>query len=511
MRLLLGTALLAACVTENELTPPGGKPGGPDEPAVEVWPPALAFDTLALGESQAQALTVRNVGLAPLTVRGAQISGTTAFTLPVEPDLVLEPGTETTFDVAFSPVNPEDAGSLHVLSDDPEVPSVEVPLSGGALVGELLVTPNPLDFGDVPLGCRQEKTLRVQNVGAVDLTIDTIVPLGESFGASWDLELPRTLAPGESFDVDLAYEPDDLVADEGEVWITSDAIVGLTLAKQRGSGTEDSAIADEWWQGDGPWEQTDIVFYVDQSGSMLDDQERLRQNFTRFVGILEELDLDWQMMVVTNEDGCHNEAILDRDSADAAGVFSRAVDGPYGRWTEAGLSLVAEALDDAGPGGCNEGFLRPNAKTTAVMVSDEPEQSRQDWDHYVGRMRAVAPTIGITSIVGDVPDGCPTADPGTGYVEASLATGGAILSICNEDWSSYFETIAELSARGQTDTFVLTSVPDPDTLVVHVDGAPSAEWTYDATWNAIVFAPGGVPAPGTQIQAWYEIGADCEE
>jgi hypothetical protein len=508
---LLWIALLPACI-DNELQPPGGKNQGPEEPVIEVRPLELTYETLALGEGSTQTLTVRNIGLAPLTVVGAQVSGTTAFTLLSEPDAVLEPEEELTFDIAFSPVNPEDAGSVVVLSDDPESPSVEVPLSGAALVGELAVLPNPLDFGDVPLGCSQSKSVTVQNVGSVDLTIDSMVPIGDdAFGADWDFDLPLRLAAGESLEVPLIYAPDDLEEDEAEVWITSDAIVGLTVARQRGGGTLESSLFDEWWQGNGPWSQTDIVFYVDQSGSMSDDQERLRQNFTRFVTILEGLDLDWQIMVITNEDGCHNEQIINRDTADASGVFSRAVEGPYGRWTEAGLSLVAEALRDASePGGCNEGFLRTNAKTTAVMVSDEVEQSRQEWSHYVGEMRSVAPSIGITSIVGDVPDGCATADPGIGYVEASLATGGAVLSICNEDWSSYFETIASLSALGQTDTFVLSSIPDPASILVNVDGAPSTAWSYDATWNAIVFPPEAVPAPGVQIQAWYDILADCE-
>lgn len=501
--------LLSACI-ENEIQPPGRGRSGPDVPIVEVWPPVLDFEPLAPGESATQQLTVKNVGFAPLTVVGVQITGTTAFTLPSEPSPVLEPEQEATFDVVFSPVTAEDYGSAWVLTDDPATPSVQVPLNGGGLVGELLVLPNPLDFGEVPLGCSQSRTVQVQNVGLADLTIDTMVALGDSFGEDWDFDLPLTLAPGTSLDVPLHYAPDDLEADEGEVWITSDALVGLTVARQRGSGTEESSVADEWWQGNGPWKQADIVFYVDQSGSMRDDQERLRQNFTRFVTLLEDQDLDWQLMVVTEETGCHNESILTRDTADAAEQFSRAVEGPSGFRTEAGLSLTREALQDAGPGGCNEGFLRPNAKTTAVMVSDEPEQSRNTWDHYVASMRELAPTISITSIVGDVPGGCETADPGTGYVDASLATGGAVLSICNEDWSSYFETIATLSALGQTDTFVLSSIPDPDTIVVHVDGTESADWTYDATWNAIVFPPLYMPAPGVQVQAWYDIDADCD-
>jgi hypothetical protein len=146
-----------------------------------------------------------------------------------------------------------------------------------------------------------------------------------------------------------------------------------------------------------------------------------------------------------------------------------------------------------------------------VLVSDEHEQSRQLWPEYVTQMQAISPNVGITAIVGDEPDGCATAEAGTGYTEAALYTGGAVLSICADDWSGYFETIGALSALGQTDTFVLTSIPDPSTIRVIVDGAPSTDWTYDATWNAIVFNAGAVPAPGVEIKASYDILADCEQ
>jgi hypothetical protein len=502
--------LYGACI-ENNVYPPGGGSTLDDVPAIEVWPPELAFEALELGESQALPLTIRNIGLAPLDLNGIDLGGTSAFTVASPPNTTLEPEQEITFDVAFSPVNPEDGTSLFVHSNDPEVPTVEVPLTGGALVGELLVIPNPLDFGEVPMGCSQTGEVRVMNVGLIELNIESIIPLGDSFGADWDFTLPLSLAPGEVLEVPLSYSPDDLVEDAGEVWITSDAIVGLTIARQMGSGTLDSSVEDEWWQGSGPYTMADIVFYVDQSLSMLDDQERLRQNFDRFVGILDDLDLDWQIMVVTDESGCSNSGILTRDDPDASAIFSSSVEGPAGRYTEAGLSLTREALEDTVAGGCNEGFLREDSKTTAVMVSDEPEQSRQSWDVYVSRLREMAPSIGITSIVGDVPEGCSTAEPGTGYVEASLATGGAILSICNEDWASYFEIIAEISANGKTDTFRLTSIPDPTTIVVNVDGVTSTDWTYDAVYNAIVFDPMHVPDSGVQVQAWYDIEADCEE
>ena len=103
------------------------------------------------------------------------------------------------------------------------------------------------------------------------------------------------------------------------------------------------------------------------------------------------------------------------------------------------------------------------------------------------------------------------ADPGTGYYEASVATGGAFLSICASDWSSYFETIANMAASGLLASFHLASEPQPDTIVVQVDGSTVTDWTYDADTNSIVFGADSVPPPGSHIVVRFELAGDCAQ
>ena len=118
--------------------------------------------------------------------------------------------------------------------------------------------------------------------------------------------------------------------------------------------------------------------------------------------------------------------------------------------------------------------------------------------------------IGAVFVIMAVLYGCLTAAAGTGYYEATVATGGAFLSICAPDWGDYFQTIATIAATGQTDTFPLSSRPDPSTIVVEVADVPTTTgWTYNSDANAIVFAEGSVPAPNSRITVTYELLSDC--
>jgi hypothetical protein len=271
-------------------------------------------------------------------------------------------------------------------------------------------------------------------------------------------------------------------------------------------------MEDEFVQGDGPWTRTDIMVYVDESGSMDDDQQNLADNFHLLVDALAGLSMDWQLAVATDDSGCHNGAIITDQTPDSSKLFLEDVHGPSDKYTEAGLTIADNFLKATGPGECNDGFLRDDSKTMLILVSDEPEQSRSSWDVMVDSIKTSAPNASITSVVGDIPYGCVTASAGTGYYEATINTGGAFLSICAPNWGDYFQTIAQIAATGKTDTFVLSSRPDVSTLVVTINGtAVTTGWTYYATANAVVFDEAHVPESNSRIVITYELDADCAQ
>lgn len=502
-------ALLLGCDDDygvNRVPPDDG--GLDNAPVIELDPPLLEFGAVPIGASEVLPITVSNVGTGPLEVEHVRVTGTTAFTI-LESELSAEllPGASATFTLQFSPVNMEDVGVFEVASDDPLRGTATAALTGSALAPELLVYPNPVAFGGVPLLCELTLPIHLANVGLADLTITALaedLPEVTLDGVA----LPLVLAPGEEHTVQATFAASDLTSASGGLYVTSDDLTPMRGIAMTGEGTADGAFTEEFYQGDGPFDRTDILLFVDGSGSMGDDQENLVQNFELFARALEAVSLDWQLIVVTDDDGCtNNEDFFTADNLELDELLD-AVRGPFGVYAEAGLTIAQRAL--AAAEGCNAGWIRPASKTTIILVSDEYEQSREPADEMVDAIRGLASNASIHAIAGDVPDGCPTAGPGVGYDEAALTTGGAFLSICEPDWGAYFATIAELASTGQTGTFVLEGRPDPASLVVVVGEVVWSGWTYDESANAIEFADDNWPPANSTIHVTYRVDADCE-
>jgi hypothetical protein len=267
---------------------------------------------------------------------------------------------------------------------------------------------------------------------------------------------------------------------------------GTTVA---GHASVPASHRDEFRQ-DGAWGATDIVLWTDGSGSMSDDRERLDAAAGAFTAALDESAGDWQILAV-DDSGCGE--IYTPDDPD--GAFPAAEQDSPG--FEGGLAAIAAAMEESATGGCNGGFLRPDAKTLVVIVSDEPEQSGVAWEDLVDAIDDYATAVTISAIAGDMPQGCATAAPARGYTEAVERTGGVFVSICTDDLEPGVASVAATAANVDlVDTFELSAPAIPATLTVLVDDVPSMAWTYDAASNALTFdAP---PPAGSEIVALYQ-------
>lgn len=511
MRSVFVLLALAGCPQDQGLGKVKDTDAGDGLPDILVEPDHLYFDTLDMGQEATQSFTITNLGDANLLVSSMTYFGTAAFAVQTSDSApTIEPGETVTVDVRFAPVGPEDRGEIHILNNDPGSPEPLVYVEGTARVPELVISPDPLDFGNVLIGCSRTEPLRFSNVGEAPLVISSIAQVGDGFSLELPFTLPVTIDPGDYREADLILTPTEDTLYTSEVFVSANTTVGTQDASQDGAGTLDGDTREEFWQGDGPWDMADIIFYVDQSCSMNNDKAIITANFESFAARLESLDVDWQVGVAIRDNGCFAHGILTPDTPSIIETFTDAVEGWGGDSTEAGFAITRNAIFETSGSGCNAGFVREGAKTTIILVSDEVEQSGISPLAYVDDIHAIAPTATVTSIVGDYPNGCATADPGIGYYDATVATGGAFLSICASDWSPYFETIATMTASGLLDSFALTSVPDPATISVMVDDVPQAlGWAYDSVANAIVFEDAYVPEPGAHIVVDFTLAGDC--
>lgn len=258
----------------------------------------------------------------------------------------------------------------------------------------------------------------------------------------------------------------------------------------------------------------DILFVIDDSASMSEEQARLGDNFSAFVDVLAGTYADWQIGVVTtdpDEQGALRSPILTPDTPELDAAFTAAVAvGTEGSRDEQGLLTSALAVNPS----VNPGLVRGASALNVLFVSDEDDHSPQDVDLYLSVLASSAGSGGFRAhaLVGDLPEGCVSgtsaADAGSRYLEAASATDGWSDSICADDYSTLLARVG-LDVAGWDTTFYLDRVPDPTTLKVTVDEVEIPEraedgWQYSPGDNAVIFYGNAVPRPGMVIEISYQ-------
>ena len=109
---------------------------------------------------------------------------------------MLPPGGEMEIDVAFQPMGADAQSAVAIVSSNADLqPTVPVNLTGEGLVAELAITPDPLDFGQIGLGCDAVENVTLENVGSESLTISAITADEDAFALTTLPTLPTELAP----------------------------------------------------------------------------------------------------------------------------------------------------------------------------------------------------------------------------------------------------------------------------------------------------------------------------
>ena len=184
----------------------------------------------------------------------------------------------------------------------------------------------------------------------------------------------------------------------------------------------------------------------------------------------------------------------------------------------------------------NDGMLRERANTIVVIVSDEGDGSRRMERQATGEVyeklfeqfgrRVTFATI-VPGLGNDDRVECPgtATDWGVGrYTYMANRTNGLVENIfdagCNpRDFSEALSSLGEL-LRNLLTTFPLRSIPDPDTIVVFVEGKEVAAaevtgqdkygfdlygdgWSYDVPNNAVEFHGTAVPTYDAEVDVYY--------
>ncbi|MFZ5439279.1 MAG: choice-of-anchor D domain-containing protein [Myxococcota bacterium] len=410
-------------------------------------------------------------------------------------------------------------GQLVFNSTSATRPQWSIPLSTSIGPSCLTVTPDPMDFGTVRLGCRSaSRDFTAYNTCSAPITITGLsmqAPGGQPAGGpncAGTTACPEffltsgnvpgggiTLQPGGSapFTFQARYVPIDVGSDSGAIAI--DAIQNgqsiTYLVGLQGRSDTTGIQVDTYTQDLQP--RADILLVVDDSCSMQDKQNALAANFSSFIQYAVAANVDYQIGVTTTTEsqtecvpgfGCVNN-----NSKGAGGKL--VVDGPTGlkyvKPTTAGVSSVFARLVNVGTDGAggetplqcavmaltppvvsaeNAGFLRQDANLAVVVISDASDQSAQPVSYYQnllvnvkGFQRLSYFTFSaVTPRAGTPPGSCTYDDTGANsarYDPIVQYTSGVSDEICNSNWSSTLQNLGR-TAFGFRTQFYLNNTPD---------------------------------------------------
>ena len=375
--------------------------------------------------------------------------------------------------------------------------------------------------------------------------------------------MPRELPKGDQIDFAVYFQPDEIGAFEGAVTISTTLLTGESdepidyVVPLHGRGQHDVIQTDTFTQPERP--KVDVLWVIDNSGSMSQEQNLLRNKIPVFMKFAIEQRIDFQLGVTSTGltpagncpggfNGGENVLLFPSVSEnrprilrstmqanDLMNYFAQNVLVGTCHGTEPLLEAAKRALSDPWINtpleqDGNMGFLRRSAALSIIGLTDEDDSDSPDpVADYVEFFRKLKPTHardtvkihmisgGETSCSSDMGQAlaCPRC------VAAAEMTGGVHVEICMDAndprWDDAFLQMSE-GAFGLDTAFRLRGQPaDPNAIEVRVNGRlrdrytpfGALVWYYNPHNNSIAFTPLHVPGASQVIEVTYEVA--CQE
>lgn len=299
----------------------------------------------------------------------------------------------------------------------------------------------------------------------------------------------------------------------------------------------------------------DILWVIDNSGSMANSQQNLATNFQSFINRFAGLGYDFHMGVTSTDaylayhynqnsrsklkDGSgttHSGVfIMDKNTPNLSQVFVTNVKlGTSGSGDERAFSSLEHTLGNP----LNAGFRRPGAFLSIIIVSDEEDFSHYDWQNGINSYTFTESysnlfpisrfTDFLDTLTNSTPGGVRNYSVSTisindsaclaqlsdnsqkinqRYRQIATATQGSIGSLCG-NFGNTLQMISDKVIELST-VFKLDREPYPESIVITVNGetVPASAtngWTYDpATWSISFHGP-AVPPAAADVKIYFD-------
>jgi hypothetical protein len=495
-------------------------------------PTSVDFLVVCPGGETVREIQLENTGEQTVTLTDLRLDETSSSdysVLAIEDVLgELLPGEAMIAHIQYAPTQGnQDNGNLLVSYAHGRL--LTIPLSGREGGPSVSVFPEAIDFGPVAVGEARTETLSLSSVGdsSISLVSLTFAFDTEDAGFSWQSSelpaLPFAVEPGNEVTLSVQLAPERFIPSVDTPIATleiqsNDCLDDVREIPLHGwpGGVDISCPFDlpllEDFEGRSPAD-TDVLFVVDNSDSMADEQEELATNFNAFIETANALKVDYQIGVITTDMNSNGELhripgepkIVTPGTSD---LFAEIIKvGTVGSNEEQGLAAAAAALSDPGSFG---GYLREDAILIVVFVSDEDDHSPPG--DYLSLFEALkagssegSALFYAHAIVGPS-GGCATANPGLKYIDIAEQSGGVYANICEASFGGGLFDIGDLSF-GYNVNFLLSQAAYPGTVTVKVNGEScESGWQLSADGWRVRFDPeaGCLPVEGDDLQISYD-------
>jgi hypothetical protein len=279
--------------------------------------------------------------------------------------------------------------------------------------------------------------------------------------------------------------------------------------------------------------QVDILWVLDNSCSMADEQTAVAANFPVFMSYFLGSGLDYHIGVVsTDMDNPDQSGKL----IQAAGVRWITPETPNPEETFAAMSQLGTSGSGDEQGilaayaafelqtDYNAGFFRDEAAVHVITVSDEPDNSpstpvtKNEFADYLNNLRFEPEAVTYNTIVmyPQLPDFASCSSYGSDYVDVRNLVGGVFWTLCNDNWIGALEMLG-LETAGLKKEYFLSERPLDGTIKVTVeelgyiigfqpfdDATGYGDYTYDVERNSVTFVS-YVPNPGAVVHIEYTV------
>jgi len=286
-----------------------------------------------------------------------------------------------------------------------------------------------------------------------------------------------------------------------------------------GSGTETVKLADtseSFTQKNTKNGDVDILWVIDDSGSMADNQKRLAENFQSFIDHFLTKNTNFKM-AITSTDGTANKngrmigdsnlltsTAAKNNKAKFLSDFQKLVKvGTKGSGIEQGLKCSKSFFDRYAAS-----FLREDAYLAIVILSDEEDQSESTLTEYVNHLKSLKRNAGMVKVYSIVTQKIlpnqkwESIGKRYNYVaEQTAGIKGDLDSDFHLTLSDMGSTIVQLIEQ-----FPLGKKPYKNKIQVYVNGVlKTSGWVYDSDSQSVKFSTGNVPSNGALVEIKYQV------